>query len=201
MRLVFKISIKQQIFWQLVNLHQFDMVQVQGPVLCPLLLKYLEMSVKMPNFQTVTHCFWKMIICRKAYMKTAKHLISNSHETASADCMRKHRQKREFAAQVMNDICKTFGNKPVYLTHFREMVLSALAYTRQELLWYFSHINEVRCLAVNPPSPGCKVFTNSLIYKPLMRISELPAHCSNHQNFADLSEDKGIVMQDRCWLY
>lgn len=76
-------------------------------------------------------------------MKASKHLISNSHEVATAACMTEHRQRRSYAADILGEIATTFQEQPEYLTHFRELVVSALTYAQQEILWYFIHVNEV----------------------------------------------------------
>ncbi len=81
---------------------------------------------------------------RKAFKRVAKQLVEAAHETAAAECIREHQERRYFAAQALEVICTFCSANPNRLAGFRQLVLAALAYAREEALWFFLHINEVR---------------------------------------------------------
>lgn len=69
--------------------------------------------------------------------------MEGAHETAAAGCMKEHRDRRHFAAQALSAICTFCSADPDRLAEFRQLILAALAYAREEVLWFFLHINEV----------------------------------------------------------
>ena len=81
--------------------------------------------------------------CRKAHKRTARALVGASHEAAVAGCMPEHRHRRILAAQCLEATLTSCTAEPYRLARQREFVFAALAYARDEVLWYFLHVNEV----------------------------------------------------------
>lgn len=75
----------------------------------------------------------------------AKSLVETCHEKAASTCTQQHQQRRILVAQSLESIAAQFSADPSCLVPQLELILGALAYARDEILWYFLHVNEVRC--------------------------------------------------------
>lgn len=84
-----------------------------------------------------------MDVRRKAHKRVAKELVEGAHVTSLAGCIKEHRDRRHFVAQALDAMCIFCSTDPDRLAKHRQLILAALAYARQEVLWYFLHINEV----------------------------------------------------------
>ena len=91
--------------------------------------------------------------CRKAHRQTAKQLVESSHDAATAGCMTEHRHRRILAARMLEAIPQAFAAEPLGLAKFRELAFAALAYARDEVAWYFLHVNEVSIFKFAPIPP------------------------------------------------
>ena len=83
------------------------------------------------------------VTCRKAHRRMAKALVPTSYGAAVAGCMLEHRHRRILGAQCLEATLTCCTAEPAQLARKMESVLAALAYARDEVLWYFLHINEV----------------------------------------------------------
>ena len=67
-----------------------------------------------------------------------------AHEEAAAHCTQEHRGRRLLLTRKLEAIRFFCRGNPARLATFRELVIAALAYAREEILWYFLHADEVR---------------------------------------------------------
>lgn len=81
--------------------------------------------------------------CRKAHRQTAKQLVESAHEVATVGCMTEHSHRRTLAARMLEALPQAFSAEPLGVAKFRELAFAALAYARDEVIWYFLHVNEV----------------------------------------------------------
>lgn len=78
-------------------------------------------------------------------MLEAKRAIACASEEASLGCLDEHVQRRCLAAQSLEAIVAWGRERPADLVVWRDLALASLAFAREEVLWYFLHVNEVRC--------------------------------------------------------
>ena len=96
-------------------------------------------------------------LCRKSWKRTAKQVVEHAHETALAGCVQEHRERRLYAAEVLEAILVYCSMQPARLAQFRHLTLAALAVSREEVLWHFLHVNEVCCKQQPVPSTESEV--------------------------------------------
>jgi hypothetical protein len=70
--------------------------------------------------------------------------VENAHEVATAGCMTEHCHRRIMAAAMLEALPQAFAAEPLGVAKFRELAFAALAYARDEVTWYFLHVNEVK---------------------------------------------------------